>query len=59
MECGHVGHMKTWLRNYSLPQAIAVVLLLIWVLPGVLFIAWMRGKYKCPRCGNVGDNVAA
>lgn len=57
--CGAQGTMKTWLRNYSLPQLLAIVLLLFWVLPGVIFIAWAWGKYKCPHCGKVGENVPA
>lgn len=57
--CGVQGPMKTWLRNYSGPQFLAAILLLLWVLPGVLFIAWGWGKYKCPRCGKVGENVPA
>ena len=51
--------MKTWLRNYSAAQAIAMVLLLFWVLPGIIFIAWGWGKYKCPHCGKVGENIPA
>jgi hypothetical protein len=51
--------MKSWLRNYSGPQAIALILLLFWILPGVIFIAWGWGKYKCPHCDKVGENVPA
>ena len=57
--CGHVGPMKTWLRNYNVPQLIAIVLLLFWILPGIIFIAWFWGKFKCPKCGKVGENTAA
>lgn len=57
--CGFTGPMKTWLRNYSGPQFIALILLLFYVLPGVIFIAWVWGKYKCPHCGKVGENVPA
>jgi predicted RNA-binding Zn-ribbon protein involved in translation (DUF1610 family) len=57
--CGFQGTMKTWLRNYNGPQFLALVLLLFWVLPGVIFIAWGWGKYKCPHCGKVGENVPA
>lgn len=57
--CGFQGQMKTWLRNYSGGQFIALLLLLFYVLPGVLFIAWGWGKYKCPACGKVGENAPA
>lgn len=57
--CGFQGQMKTWLRNYSMPQFLALILLLFWVLPGVIFIAWGWGKYKCPHCGKVGENLPA
>lgn len=57
--CGFTGEMKTWLRNYSGGQFIALLLLLFWIIPGVVFIAWGWGKYKCPHCGKVGENVPA
>ena len=59
LSCGHQGKMQTWLRNYSLPQFVALIGLLIYVLPGLAFIAWAWGKYKCPSCGKVGESVAA
>ena len=59
LACSHQGTMKTWLRNYSWPQFLALVLLLLYVIPGLLFIGWAWGKYKCPNCGKVGENVAA
>jgi NMD protein affecting ribosome stability and mRNA decay len=59
LSCGHTAVMKTWLRNYNLAQLIAIVGLLLWVLPGLAFIAWAWGKYKCPKCGKVGENVSA
>ena len=57
--CGFTGQMKTWLRNYSGSQFLALILLLLYILPGVIFIAWGWGKYKCPHCGKVGENVHA
>jgi NMD protein affecting ribosome stability and mRNA decay len=57
--CGFAGHMKTWLANYNGPQFMALLLLLLWILPGVIFIAWGWGKYKCPQCGKVGENAPA
>ncbi|MDD2367045.1 MAG: hypothetical protein PHN84_12855 [Desulfuromonadaceae bacterium] len=59
LSCGFEGPMKTWLRNYSAPQLIMIVLLLFWLVPGLIFIAWAWGKYKCPRCGTVGKNMMA
>lgn len=57
LACGFEGPMKTWLANHSAPQFITLVLLLFWVLPGLIFIAWAWGKHKCPRCGAVGKNM--
>ena len=54
--CSYKGYMKTWLGNYSLPQLVTLILLLAYVVPGVLFILWGWGKYKCPKCGSVGKN---
>lgn len=59
LKCGYVGQMKTWLRNYNAPQFITVVLLLFYIIPGVIFIAWGWGKYKCPQCGSVGNNTSS
>lgn len=49
--------MKTWLANYGLPQFIALVLLFLYVIPGLIFIAWGWGKYKCPKCGALGKST--
>ena len=54
--CGYKGPMKTWLSNYSLPQLIALIGLLCYFIPGVIFILWGWGKYKCPDCGALGKN---
>ena len=51
--------MKTWLRNYNGPQFIAVVLLLFWIVPGLIFIAWGWGKHKCPNCGALDKSSPA
>ncbi len=58
-ECNYIGDMKTWLRNYNKPQLILIISLLFWILPGVFFIFWAWGKYKCPSCGTVGKNAPA
>jgi len=57
LSCNQVSRMKTWLGNYNGPQFIAVLLLLCFLLPGLIFIAWASGKYKCPSCGKVGNNM--
>lgn len=54
--CGYIGKMKTWLNNYSGAQFIALILLLFYLIPGIIFIAWAWGKYKCPSCGALGLN---
>lgn len=59
LSCSYQGQMKTWLRNSNVAQLIAIVGLLLWVLPGVAFIAWAWGKYKCPNCGELGKNAPA
>lgn len=55
--CGYEGEMKTWLSNYGLPQFLVIVLLLCYLIPGLIFIAWGWGKYKCPQCGALAKNV--
>lgn len=57
LACGYQGKMKTWLRYYGFAQFIALVLLLFFFLPGLIFIAWAWGKYKCPHCGALGKNT--
>ena len=59
LSCGHHGQMKTWLRNSNMAQLIAIVGILFYIVPGVAFIAWAWGKYKCPNCGELGKNVPA
>lgn len=57
LQCGYSGNMKTWLANYNLPQFIAVVLLFAYLIPGLIFIGWGWGKYKCPKCGSLAKSV--
>ncbi len=59
LACGYQGSMKTWMGNNSVPQLISLILLFCWVVPGIIFIAWAWGKYKCPNCGTVGKNAPA
>ena len=55
--CQYTGPMKTWLGNYNLPQFIALVLLFAYLIPGLIFIGWGWGKYKCPQCGALAKNI--
>jgi hypothetical protein len=57
LSCGYQGKMKTWLRYYGVAQFIALILLLFFFVPGLIFIAWAWGKYKCPNCGALGKNT--
>lgn len=57
--CKHTGPMKTWLGGYSGPQFIALILLFFYLIPGLIFIAWGWGKYKCPICGTLGKSIPA
>jgi len=54
--CGYKGTMKTWLLNYGLPQFTLIVLMLFYVIPGLIFLGWAWGKYKCPKCGALAKN---
>ena len=56
LACGYQGRMKTWLGNYSVPQFIALLGFLFFFIPGLIFIAIISGKYKCPSCGTIGKN---
>lgn len=51
--------MKTWLGNYMQPQLIALIGLLFYVVPGLIFCIWAWGKFKCPRCGTIGKSEKA
>jgi predicted RNA-binding Zn-ribbon protein involved in translation (DUF1610 family) len=57
LSCGYEGEMKTWLGNYNSPQLLSVVLLFVYVIPGLLFISWAWGKKKCPNCGALDKNA--
>lgn len=59
LKCGYVGQMETWQRNNIAPQFIALILLMFYVIPGLIFIAWAWGKYKCPKCGAIDQSMPA
>lgn len=56
LQCDHSSEMSTQLSHF-LPFMIALVLMMFYIIPGLIFIAVYWGKYKCPRCGAVGKNV--
>jgi len=51
--------MKTWLSNYILPQFIVILGILFYVIPGLIFMGWGWGKFKCPKCDALAKNTAA
>lgn len=57
LSCGYDGGMETWLANYSFPQALSIIFLLCYIIPGLIFIWWAYGKYKCPQCGVIGKSI--
>ena len=57
LSCGYTGQMTTWLLHYGLPQFVALIGLLFYVIPGLIFIAWGWGKFKCPKCGALAKNT--
>lgn len=59
LACGHEGEMKTWLSHYTAPKCLVVAGLLLGYIPGLIFIAYYWGKFKCPGCGAVGKNRPA
>jgi uncharacterized protein (UPF0212 family) len=48
--------MTTWLSNNNTAKIISVTGLLLFIIPGLIYIAYYWGKYKCPRCGVIGKN---
>ncbi len=57
LACGYEGKMKTWLSNHGLPIFVSIVLLIFYIIPGLIFIAWGWNKYKCPNCGALAKNT--
>ncbi len=56
LACGYEGKMKAYSR-YGLPQFIALFLLFLFVIPGLIYIGFISGKYKCPQCGALAKNI--
>lgn len=56
LSCGYEGKMKTWISNYTLPKVILVAGFLLGYIPGLIFLVFYWGKYKCQGCGSIGKN---
>jgi len=56
LACGYEGEMKVWLSKYIAPKLIAVAGFVLGYIPGLIFLAFYWGKYKCPSCGKVGKS---
>ena len=54
--CGHTGEMKTWIANYTPPKLLLIAGFVLGYVPGLIFLVYYWGKYKCPGCGAVGKN---
>lgn len=59
LKCGYQGQMKTWLGSSGVAIFIAIILFLFYIIPGVIFVAYFWNKYKCPRCGAIGETIGA
>jgi hypothetical protein len=55
--CQYEGDMKTWLGSYNRPQFITILLLVVFFIPGLIFIIWNWGKFMCPNCGALAKNT--
>lgn len=56
LACGHEGEMKTWIKHYTPPKLLLIAGFVLGYLPGLIFLVFYWGKYKCPKCGAVGKN---
>jgi hypothetical protein len=54
--CQYEGEMKTWISHFIAPKLYVFLGLLLGYVPGLIFIVFYWGKYKCPSCGSVGKN---
>jgi hypothetical protein len=56
LSCGYEGKMKTWIANYTAPKLILIAGFLLGYIPGLIFLVFYWGKYKCQSCGAIGKN---
>jgi len=54
--CGYEGDMKTWISNYKAPKFYFILGFICGYIPGLIFLAFYWGKYKCPSCGVIGKS---
>ena len=54
--CGFTGEMKTWISHYTRPKLLLLLGFVLGYVPGLLFLVYYWGKFKCPTCGTVGKN---
>ncbi len=54
--CGFEGEMKTWISHYSSPKGLLILGFILGYVPGLIFLVYYWGKFKCPACGTVGKN---
>lgn len=54
--CGYRGSMKTWFNHIG-PLLLLILCFFFYLIPGVILLLWGSSKYKCPNCGNLGDNI--
>ena len=58
LACGFVGEMETWIKYYGFPQLVLLLAFLFFIIPGLIFLAWGWGKFKCPQCGALAKNIS-
>ena len=59
LNCNYQGPMKTWLGYNSRAHLIIIILMIFFIIPGVIFIAYFWNKCECPQCGAVGKTIPA
>jgi len=56
LACGQEGEMKTWISNYITPKIIVITGFVLGYIPGLIFLLFYWGKFKCQNCGAIGKN---
>jgi hypothetical protein len=55
--CGYEGTMKTWQANSMALILLDLVLLCVYIIPGLIAIAWNWNKHKCPKCNSINKSI--